>query len=179
AVAKAKADMREITLYAQVGFTGTSDRFRGAYDPLKDNQVVELGFRIPIVDWGKRRGKVKVAESNREVVASRLRQEEQNFRQDIFLLVERYNNQREQLDISAASDTIAQRRYHTNVETFMIGKISTLDLNDSQSRKDTSRQEYINQLFYFWYYYYQLRSLTLWDFATRSGIDADVEKMVR
>lgn len=179
AVAKAKGDMREITLYAQVGFTGTSDRFRGAYDPLKDNQVVELGFRIPIVDWGKRRGKVKVAESNREVVASRLRQEEQNFRQDIFLLVERYNNQREQLDISAASDTIAQRRYHTNVETFMIGKISTLDLNDSQSRKDTSRQEYINQLFYFWYYYYQLRSLTLWDFATRSGIDADVEKMVR
>lgn len=179
AVAKAKGDMREITLFAQVGFTGTSDRFRGAYDPLKDNQVVELGFRIPIVDWGKRRGKVKVAESNREVVASRVRQEEQNFRQDIFLLVERFNNQRQQLDISAASDTIARQRYHTNVETFMIGKISTLDLNDSQSRKDSSRQEYINQLFYYWYYYYQLRSLTLWDFARGSGIDSDIDKLVR
>lgn len=178
-VAKAKGDMREVTLYAQVGFTGTAERFRGAYDPLKDNQVVEVGFKIPIVDWGKRRGKVKVAESNREVVASRLRQEEMNFRQDIFMLVERFNNQRQQLDIAAASDTIAQQRYHTNVETFMIGKISTLDLNDSQSRKDESRQAYVNQLFQYWYYYYQLRSLTLWDYAEGTGIDADIERIVK
>ncbi|MDE6486976.1 MAG: TolC family protein [Muribaculaceae bacterium] len=178
-VAKAKGDMREVTLFAQVGFTGTAERFRGAYDPLKDNQVVEVGFKIPIVDWGKRRGKVKVAESNREVVASRLRQEEMNFRQDIFMLVERFNNQKQQLDIAAASDTIAQQRYHTNVETFMIGKISTLDLNDSQSRKDESRQAYVNQLFQYWYYYYQLRSLTLWDYAAGTGIDADIERIVK
>lgn len=178
-VAKAKGDMREVTLYAQIGYTGTSDRFSGAYDPLKDNQVVEVGFKIPLLDWGKRRGRVKVAQSNREVVASRLRQEEMNFRQDIFMLVERFNNQKEQLSIAAESDTIARRRYHTNVETFMIGKISTLDLNDSQSRKDDSHREYINQLFQYWYYYYQLRSLTLWDYATSTGIDADIERIVK
>ncbi|MBJ2184931.1 MAG: TolC family protein [Muribaculaceae bacterium] len=178
-VAKAKGDLREITLYAQIGYTGTSDRFSGAYDPLKDNQVVEVGFKIPILDWGKRRGKVKVAESNRRVVQSRLRQEEMNFRQDIFILVERFNNQKEQLSIATRSDTIAQQRYHTNVETFMIGKISTLDLNDSQSRKDSARRDYINQLFQYWYYYYQLRSLTLWDYASGSSIDADIEAIVR
>lgn len=42
AVAQAKGDMREISLFARVGFTGTGDRFHGAYDPLKDNQV-EIG----------------------------------------------------------------------------------------------------------------------------------------
>jgi len=178
-VAIAKGNMREITLYAQIGYTGTSDRFSGAYDPLKDNQVVEIGLKIPLLDWGKRRGKVKVAQSNREVVESRLRQEEMNFRQDIFMLVERFNNQKEQLAIAADADTIAQQRYRTNVETFMIGKISTLDLNDSQSRKDESRQTYINQLFYYWYYYYQLRSLTLWDYATGRSIDADIEAIVK
>ncbi len=62
----------------------------------------------------------------------------------------------------------------------MIGKISTLDLNDSQSTKDSARQNHINELFYYWYYYYyQLRSLTLWDFATNTNIDADFEKIVR
>ncbi len=178
-VAMAKGDMRQITLFAQVGFTGTSERFSGAYDPLKDNQVVEIGFKIPLLDWGKRRGRVKVAESNREVVSSRLRQEEINFRQDIFMLVERFNNQRQQLGIASEADTIARRRYHTNVETFMIGKISTLDLNDSQSRKDASRQDYINQLFLYWYYYYQLRGLTLWDYASDSSIDSDIEAIVK
>ena len=178
-VAKAKGNMREITLFAQVGYTGTSDNMNGAYDRLKDNQVVEIGFRIPILDWGKRRGQVKVAESNREVVESRLRQETMNFNQDIFILVERFNNQKSLVDIASRADTIALKRYHTNVETFMIGKISTLELNDSQSSKDTSRSNYIMELFLYWYYYYQLRSLTLWDFATGTGIDADIETIVK
>lgn len=178
-VAKARGNMREVTLYAQVGFTGTSDSFRGAYDPLKDNQVVEVGIKVPILDWGKRSGKVKVAQSNRDVVASQIRQENMNFSQNIFVLVERFNNQREQVALAAKADEIAGKRYDTNVKTFMIGKISTLDLNDSQVKKDEARSDYINQLFHYWYYYYQLRSLTLWDYATDKPIDADIEKMVR
>ena len=171
--------MREITLFAQIGYTGTADKFGPAYDNLKDNQVVEIGFRIPLLDWGKRRGKVKVAESNRDVVESRLRQETMNFNQDIFILVERFNNQQRQLDIAITADNIAQKRYDTNVETFLIGKISTLDLNDSQAKKDASRQAYINQLYTYWHYYYQLRSLTLWDFGAGKSIDADIEAVIR
>ncbi len=178
-VAKAKGNMREITLFAQVGYTGTSDNMRGAYNKLKDNQVVEIGFRIPILDWGKRRGQVKVAESNREVVESYLRQETMNFNQDIFILVERFNNQQALVNVASRADTIAMKRYHTNVETFMVGKISTLELNDSQSKKDASRSDYIVELFLYWYYYYQLRSLTLWDFATGTSIESDIEKIVR
>ncbi len=178
-VAKAKGDLRQITLFAQVGYTGTSHEFSQAYNNLKSNQVVELGVKIPLIDWGKRRGAVKVAESNREVVESRLRQSTLNFNQDLFILVERFNNQRQQLSIADKADEIAQRRYQTNVETFLIGKISTLDLNDSQTKKDQSRQEYVNELFYYWYYYYQLRSITLWDYARGTGIDADIDRIVR
>ena len=43
-VAKAKGNLRQITLFALVGFSGTGDRFRIVYDPLKDNQIVEVGF---------------------------------------------------------------------------------------------------------------------------------------
>ena len=178
-VAKAKGNMREITLFAQVGFTGTDNRFDSAYRRLKDNQVVEVGFKIPILDWGKRRGQVKVAQSNREVTESKLRQESMNFNQNIFILVEQFNNQQTQLHLADEADRIARKRYHTNVETFLIGKISTLDLNDSQTQKDEARRKHINELFYYWYYYYQLRSLTLWDFASGTGIDADFEKIVR
>ncbi len=110
-VAKAKGDQRQIMLYAQIGYTGTSDRFGEAYDRLKDNQVVEVGFKIPILDWGKRRGKVKVSESNREVVQSRLRKEQMEFDQNIFILVERFNNQRRQLEISLRADTIARQNF--------------------------------------------------------------------
>lgn len=178
-VAKARGDMRQINLFAQVGLTGTDRRFAGAYDPLRDNQIVEIGLRVPILDWGKRRGKVKVSESNREVVRSQIRKEQMEFDQNIFILVERFNNQCDQLRIAERADTIARRRYDTNVETFLIGRISTLDLNDSQVSKDESRQAYINQLYLYWNYYYQLRSLTLWDYARSAGIDADIEAILK
>lgn len=179
AVAKAKGDMRQINLFAQVGYTGTADQFPQAYNRLRDNQVVEIGIKIPLLDWGKRRGNVKVAESNRRVVESRLRQETMNFNQDLFILVERFCNQQQQLDIAGRADTIARRRYATNVETFMIGKISTLDLNDSQLKKDQARQQFVNELYLYWYYYYQLRSLTLWDYATCSPLETDFEQVIK
>lgn len=178
-VAKAKGDMRNINLFAQVGYTGTDHTMGGAYGPLRSNQVVEVGVEIPLLDWGKRRGKVKVAESNLKVVESTLKKEDMDFRQDLFLLVERYSNQLKQLEIGRRADEIAAKRYSVNVETFIIGKLSTLDLNDSRVKKDEARREYVNELYRFWQYYYEIRSITLWDFATDSPIDVDFEKLVR
>jgi len=178
-VARAKGNMRQVSLFAQVGFTGTGTDVSGAYNPLKDNQVVEVGVSIPLLDWGKRRGQVKMAQSNRAVVENRIRKEERDFRQDLFILVERFNNQRRQVEIAGRADTIAASRYNTNVQTYMIGRLSTLDLNDSQMSKDEARKAYINQLYLYWYYMYQLRSLTLWDYVADCGIDADIDRIIR
>lgn len=178
-VAAAKGAQRQISLFAQIGYTGTDRNFHGAYDPLNDNQIVQIGMSIPILDWGKRRGRVKVAESNQELVRSRLRKERAEFSENLYILVERFNNQQQQLAISLRADEIALRRYDSSVETFMVGKISALDLNDSQTSKDAARLKYLSELFSFWFYYYQLRSLTLWDFSDNSPINADIEKILK
>lgn len=164
AVATARGDLRSVDLFASVGYTGLDKEFTSAYNHLLDNQIVQVGVKIPILDWGKRRGKVRVAKSNREVVLSKIRQEQMNFNQDIFLLVEHFNNQAQQLSIAKEADIIAQQRYKTSIETFLIGKINTLDLNDAQNSKDQARQKHISELYNYWSYFYQIRSLTLWDF---------------
>ena len=178
-VATAKGNLRSIDLFASIGYTGQDREFNAAYRNLRENQVVQVGVKIPILDWGKRRGQVKVAQSNREVVLSQIRQEQTDFNQDIFLLVENFNNQARQLDIAVEADRIAQKRYDTSVETFMIGRISTLDLNDAQNSKDEARQKHISELYYYWYYFYQIRSVTLWDFERNTELEADFEDIVR
>lgn len=178
-VATAKSNLRSIDLFASVGYTGQNREFKAAYEDLLDNQIVQVGVKIPILDWGKRRGQVKVAKSNREVVLSKIRQEQMDFNQDIFLLVENFNNQAQQLGIAEEADRIAEKRYRTSVETFMIGKISTLDLNDAQNSKDEARQKHISELYYYWYYFYQLRSLTLWDFEQDEALEVDFEAVVK
>ena len=162
-----------------MGYTGKERTLAGAYDPLKDNQIVEVGVTIPILDWGKRKGKVKVAESNREVELSKIRQEQMDFNQDIFLLVENFNNQSTQLQIAAEVDELAERRYNTSIETFMVGKIDILELNDAQNSKDDAKQKHIQELYYYWRYLYNIRSLTLYDFLNNCTLDADFEKLVR
>jgi len=179
AVATAKGNLRSIDLYASFGYSGQDQTLSSSYRKLRDNQIVEVGVKIPILDWGKRRGKVKVAQSNRDVVLSKIRQEQMNFNQNIFLLVENYNNQAAQLGIANEADQIAQKRYKTSVETFLIGKISTLDLNDAQNAKDDARQKFITEMYSFWYYFYQIRSLTLWDFQKDVELEADFEEVVK
>ena len=83
------------------------------------------------------------------------------------------------MNIAEEADRIAERRYRTSVETFMIGRISTLDLNDAQNSKDEARQKHISELYYYWYYFYQLRSLTLWDFVNDTELEADFEAVVK
>ena len=164
AVASARANRQSINLYAQLGYTGTGETMNAAYRTLLSNEVVQVGITIPLLDWGKRKGQRRVAESNRDIIQGQLRQQSQDFRQNIFILTEQFNNQAEQLRIACEADTIARRRYHTNVETFKIGSISTLELSSAQTAKDQARQNRIQQLFNYWYYYYQLRSIALWDF---------------
>jgi len=162
-VATARGNLRSIDLFASVGYTGQNYEFSSAYQNLLDNQIVKVG----------------VAKSNREVVLSKIRQEQMDFNQDIFLLVANFNNQAQQLEIAEEADLIAEKRYKTSVETFMIGKISTLDLNDAQNSKDEARQKHISELYYYWYYFYQLRSLTLWDFERNAELEADFEDIIK
>ena len=178
AVASARANRQSINLYAQLGYTGTGDNMNSAYRNLLSNEVVSVGITVPLLDWGKRKGQRKMAESNRDIIQGQLRQQSQDFRQDIFILTEQFNNQAEQLRIACEADTIARRRYHTNVETFKIGSISTLELSDAQKAKDQARIGRIQQLFNYWYYYYQLRSIALWDFERNCELTADVERLI-
>ena len=174
AVATARGDLRSVDLFASVGYTGLDKEFTSAYNHLLDNQIVQVGVKIPILDWGK----VRVAKSNREVVLSKIRQEQMNFNQDIFLLVEHFNNQAQQLSIAKEADIIAQQRYKTSIETFLIGKINTLDLNDAQNSKDQARQKHISELYNYWSYFYQIRSLTLWDFERDTELEVDFEEVI-
>lgn len=178
-VATAKGNRRSIELFASIGYTGKDEALRYAYRHLGNNEVVEVGVTIPLLDWGKRKGKVKVAESNREVVLSKTRQEQMVFNQNIFLLVENFNNQAAQLEIASEVDTLAGKRYQTSIETFLIGKIDILDLNDAQNSKDDAKQKHIQELRDYWLYFYNIRSLTLYDFLNNRNLEADFEEIVR
>ena len=55
--------------------------------------------------------------------------------------VEQFNLQKNQVAISAKSDTVAMKRFEVTKQRFLIGKIAVLELNDADARKDQNRRE--------------------------------------
>ena len=78
-VAIAKGQRYQVDLNVTVGYSGVNRELAIAYNESRDQEVVSVGLSIPILDWGKRKGQVRMAESNRDVVHSQLQQEELNF----------------------------------------------------------------------------------------------------
>ena len=178
-VSRAKAGQFNINLFLSFGLSGQDNHIPEIFNNLRGHQVVTMGIQVPILDWGKRKGQVKMAESHREVVQSQIEKDKIDFNQDIFLLVENFNNQSKQLEIADETDRIAQKRYETNVEAFTLGKIDVLNLNDAQSSKDEARRNYITQMSLLWLYYYRIRSITLYDFANNRDLYADYDAIVK
>lgn len=166
------------TMFASLGFNQQSNQLIDAYNNLSNSQRVRIGFNIPIVDWGQGRGRYRMALSSLELAEVQEKQAMSNFQQNLFLDVAQFNLQAEQVAIAAKSDTVATRRYEVTKARFLIGKISVLDLNDADTRKDTNRRAYIQALQAYWSYFYNIRALTLYDFINRKPIEVNFDELL-
>jgi len=138
---------------------------------LQNRQIISLGLSIPILDWGKGKGRIQLAKSQADVEYNRIQQEVLDFEQNIVLAVQQYHDQQGLVSVYREADTVAQRRYKSIFETFVMGHISVLDINAAQTEKDQARRNYINQLYLSWLCFYNLRQITLFDFETRTNIE--------
>ncbi|NQT77749.1 MAG: TolC family protein [Bacteroidetes bacterium] len=155
-----EADFSAVFGLAQQGAT-----IPGAYTQPGDAQTVGFNFTLPILDWGSARGRIKMAESNEELVVTSVEQEEIDFEQNIFIQVMQFNMQENQLRIAAKSDTIARKRYEVTQKRYMIGQVNdVLELSNAQIDNDNALKGYFQALRTYWRNYYQIRMQTLYDF---------------
>jgi len=167
-VAEAKANRGfKAALYAQFGLTQSNEKLKESYRDPMDQQLVTLGIRIPILDWGVGKGRVKVAKSNRDKVYTELEQERMDFELNVAKIVKQFNIQAGKVAIAYKTDQTAQRRNDVARRLYLLGKSTILDLNAAIAEKDNSRRAYITALYNYWNLYYGLRSLTGYDFEKR------------
>lgn len=161
--ARANAGLKA-DIYLRFGLTQTAEKIDDAYRNPLDQQYVSLGISLPILDWGRGKGQVRVARSRRDLVYTQVEQDRTDFDLNIRKLVKQFNLQAQRVRIAARTDDTAQRRSDVARRLYLLGKSSILDLNASIAEKDAARRTYISTLSNYWSLYYTLRSLTLFDF---------------
>ncbi len=165
-------------IFALYGLNQNSEDFNKVYQEPLDQQRVSIGVKIPILDWGRRKGQLSMAKSNREAVRLSINQEKIDFEQNIVMNVMEFNLQGIQVTNSAKADTIAQLKYDVTQQRFLIGKQDITRLNIARNDREQARRAYINSLRSYWNYYYSIRRLTLFDFEQNTTLSEDFDKLV-
>jgi outer membrane protein TolC len=165
-VAEARAQRFQVDLTASFGLNSASADLDNAYQSPDNQQRLDVGLVIPILDWGRNKARMQTALANRDLTNFVIDQDIQNFEQEIITLVRRFGVLRKQLEISKKSDEVATERYNVAQNRYLTGKVDITDLNIALSEKDAARRSYVNALRDFWTAYYDLRRLTLYDFVS-------------
>lgn len=165
-------------LFAQFGLSQFAEELGDAYQNPLNQQRVEVGIRMPLLDWGLGRGQYRMAQSAEEVTKTGVRQSQIDFDENVFLQVMQFNLQDDQVAIASKADTIADLRYEVSKRRFLIGRIDVLDLNVALEEKDVARRGYVQALRDYWDYYYNLRGLTLYDWQKDIKLVEDFEELL-
>lgn len=178
-VAAAKAEKGlTANLFASYGLTQSDKTIPLAYQNFENQERLQIGLEIPIIDWGLGKGRYRMAQSNQEVVRTTVRQSEIDFEQQVMLQVLQFNLQDDQVRIAAKADTIAQNRFNVTKQRFLIGNVDVTDLNIALTEKDAATRSYLSRLNNYWNYFYTIRRLTLFDFQKDQPLTEDFDSLI-
>ena len=175
ASAKANAGLKA-DLYVQFGLSQTGNKFADSYRNPMNQQYASIGISLPILDWGRGKGRVRVARSNVDLVDTQAEQGMKDFELNVCKMVRQFNLQAYRVAVAAKTDKTADRRHDVARRLYILGKSTILDLNAAITEKDTARRNYITALKTYWSLYYGLRSMTGYDFLRKAEISCTIPK---
>jgi outer membrane protein TolC len=163
-LAQAKAAKQQVNLVASYGLNNIGDNISSIYRDPRDQQRLNLGFNIPIIDWGRRSARYNTTRALEKLTAFNNELDEAVLLQEIITLVTNFELLKGNIAIARKTDSVAQRRYGIANNLYQVGKLTISDLGRAQDEKDNAQRDYISALRAYWDIYYMLRRITLYDF---------------
>ena len=169
AYAKADRGLRA-DLYVQFGLSQTGRDFAAAYRRPLHQEAASITLAMPLLDWGRGRGKVRLAKSRLALAQVEAEQGMNDFRQNVEKLVMQFNMQGRKVRIAALTNQRAEKRHNVARRLYIMGRSSLLDLNAAISEKNAARRNHISAIRTYWTLYFTLRSMTAYDFEHHAPI---------
>jgi outer membrane protein TolC len=168
AIAQAKGQRGyTVGISAAYGTNNTAAALSEVYQNTSKQRIANVTIDVPLVDWGRRRALMKTAYANKQLTDYVIAQDEVVFEQEILTQVRQFEMLRLSIEITKKADEVARNRYMVAQNRYLIGKIDITNLGIALNEKDLARRGYLDALKSFWIAYYELRRMTLYDFATQ------------
>lgn len=158
AQAKGNAGLRA-DIYLQFGLSQTGDDISQTYSRPMHQEYASVTLSFPFLDWGRGKGEVKVAKSQRDLAYTTAEQGMNDFRQNLSKLVMQFNMQARKVEVASRTNKLASHRYEIARRLYIAGRNTILDLNTALTEKDSATRQYITSIKNYWTLYYTIRSL--------------------
>lgn len=169
-VAEARARRFNANLTASFGYNSAqtnslSDVYNSDFNAT--GSLVRLGFAIPLLDGGRNKARMNQAKELQRLTSFNIEQEQINFEQEISNAVRNFEQILGQIEIAEKRQEVALKSFEITNGRYLAGKVGILDLNNARQTKDSAIRNYISSLQQYWDAYYELRTLTLYDFQNK------------
>ena len=171
-----KSSVFDASFYASVGYNQVAQNFSDAYRRPLQEDIVNIGFSIPLIDWGVRKGRANMAKNNLNVTRISVQQKEISLEQDVIMTVNDFSIQQELIQSAEEAMQIANMAYNSTKERFIIGSADINSLTLSLNRQKEAQRNYISALKNYWLSYYKIRKLTLFDFEKQEKIAVEFDR---
>ncbi|MDE5813422.1 MAG: TolC family protein, partial [Muribaculaceae bacterium] len=133
-------------IYLQFGLSQTADHFESTFSRPLHQEYASLSLSLPILDWGRGKGQVKVAKSQRDLVYTEADQGMNDFMQNVRKIVTQFNMQPKKVEVASRTNRLASHRYEIARKLYIAGRDTILDLNTALSEKDSATRAYISSI---------------------------------
>jgi len=172
-----KSSIFDASFYATVGFNQVAENFSGAYRNPLQQDIVSIGFSIPLIDWGVRKGKANMAKNSLNVARISVQQKETSLEQDVIMTVNEFNIQQDLIERAEVAMQLANMVYNSTIERFIIGQADINSLTLMLNSQKEAQINYISALKDYWLSYYKIRKLTLFNFEKQVKITDEFDRI--
>jgi len=142
---------------------------------LTDQEIVSLTLTVPLADWGRSKANYEMAKSSYDLVNLNTQLERINFENQIKIAIQQFELVKENVYLSKKSYEVSQKRYDLTRKRYVIGRVDITDLNLADREQEAQRKNYILSITQFWQRYFEIRSLTLYDFINDKSLVTNPE----
>ncbi|MEM6966711.1 MAG: TolC family protein [Bacteroidota bacterium] len=157
-------------LQLTLGIFGDNENLGRIYESPTSNPSVGISFNIPIWDWGERNARIQAQEVSMKSQIMELEQDKIQIRMDVRRSYRSVQTQMPRIAIARKNVENAERTYDINLERYVNGDLSGIDLNQFQTQLSSKKIELARSLINYKTQLLELKILTLYDWEKQEPV---------
>lgn len=146
------------------GFNSQSNHLNELYDVPSKREFLNLNLKIPLIDWNKQKNRLKIAETEKEIIEAEFKATKETLTNRISEYVKILNSIHDQLVITNENMNLSKKNSELSTYQFKVNRLTLNNYQYELFKEETNTIEYINNIRVVWLYRYQMRSSLFYDF---------------